>query len=457
MNYLAQLSISIGLLAFSFSSCQVKEAFQLPFQSPSNKSHIDFVYQTPSKPIFVAKLDINACFSPKNYPQNWSINFASPVGKHTIQLSKTDETEKAVARIENLKFQITNKPIVSNELVTEACKDASQGSYTYFIKTEDQLKNFKSVLENTAPSCLFDLDISTGLYCQIPTKKPQLVLKELKKIQIEILRRWSRHPYLLARKLAVGATLASALVKDEENKKLDRFCQATTYYLPSELPLAIKAARWKQVACNSEESPKNRMQIALVSLNEILNEIKALKKSMKKNSKLGALSIRIPSNSTPARDLWVSLKPISQSKALADSSENNNYICWHPLFSRTPQLAKISSKLTTISKDTNLSCTKHISLSPSSSNEEIRDYVHNSISSETEFPITNGRGKILRLPMGEYRYTISKHPKSYELWNIPNKSIKSQGLLSWTSRYPRPTIREWNSPLVKGDKQPANM
>ena len=49
----------------------------------------------------------------------------------------------------------------------------------------------------------------------------------------------------------------------------------------------------------------------------------------------------------------------------------------------------------------------------------IREYIGESICSETEFPISNGRGKILALPAGMYRYEISVNPAPFA---NPNKS-----------------------------------
>jgi len=42
-------------------------------------------------------------------------------------------------------------------------------------------------------------------------------------------------------------------------------------------------------------------------------------------------------------------------------------------------------------------------------------YLATSITSETEFVITNGRGKMLRLPMGNYSYTLQALPITHSM------------------------------------------
>ena len=58
-------------------------------------------------------------------------------------------------------------------------------------------------------------------------------------------------------------------------------------------------------------------------------------------------------------------------------------------------------------------------------------YIRESIASETEFPITNGRSKIIRLPKGDYRYAIRQNsgPFSEEFY-LPKKKITASGSIN---------------------------
>ena len=69
-------------------------------------------------------------------------------------------------------------------------------------------------------------------------------------------------------------------------------------------------------------------------------------------------------------------------------------------------------------------------------------YIRESIASETEFPITNGRSKIIRLPKGDYRYAIRQNsgPFSEEFY-LPKKKITASGSIKWTKRRPHVVIR----------------
>jgi hypothetical protein len=72
-------------------------------------------------------------------------------------------------------------------------------------------------------------------------------------------------------------------------------------------------------------------------------------------------------------------------------------------------------------------------------------YVKNSIASETEFPLSNGRGKVLRLPKGDYHYTIEAQSGPFVDIYYPNNENpeSSTGIVSWINARPHPTITSW--------------
>ena len=88
--------------------------------------------------------------------------------------------------------------------------------------------------------------------------------------------------------------------------------------------------------------------------------------------------------------------------------------------------------------------------------EEIRDYrgpspfpsseryFAESVTSETEFIVQNGRSKTLRLPAGKYSYTLRVLPDDPEIWDdVSQQSSTASGQINWDDRRPRPVISTW--------------
>src|SRR5690606_35733312 len=78
--------------------------------------------------------------------------------------------------------------------------------------------------------------------------------------------------------------------------------------------------------------------------------------------------------------------------------------------------------------------------------EAVKAFVLASITSETEFVITNGRSKLLRLPEGEYRYVVEPYvaPLGENVIHDSEPQLESRGSLTWAGSYPKPVINDWN-------------
>jgi hypothetical protein len=71
-------------------------------------------------------------------------------------------------------------------------------------------------------------------------------------------------------------------------------------------------------------------------------------------------------------------------------------------------------------------------------------YFADSITSETEFVIANGRSKTLRLPAGAYTYTLQALPDNQEEWDDAAQSMpRANGRIVWDMGRPRPVINSW--------------
>ena len=71
-------------------------------------------------------------------------------------------------------------------------------------------------------------------------------------------------------------------------------------------------------------------------------------------------------------------------------------------------------------------------------------YLAESITSETEFVISNGRAKLLRLPIGTYTYELHGLPDDQNSWdNAAANGPKSVGTVQWNKGRPQPVIKTW--------------
>jgi hypothetical protein len=158
----------------------------------------------------------------------------------------------------------------------------------------------------------------------------------------------------------------------------------------------------------------------------------------------------MPYTKVPSKDLWVSVKPADSiddrvenlSKALKDVStpKSAKGSCWHPIYGGDPQQTlQTASLLKLLNTDANLNCQIDQRMAVS---KDALDYIYLAISSETEFVVSNGNAKLLRLPKGRYEYTIERHsklPESLSVGTVGN----AQGNFKWSRRRPSVVVRKW--------------
>jgi hypothetical protein len=72
-------------------------------------------------------------------------------------------------------------------------------------------------------------------------------------------------------------------------------------------------------------------------------------------------------------------------------------------------------------------------------------YVRSSVASEMEFQISNGQSKKLRLPTGDYLYSVIQYngPFPEELVSPEEVAPVSSGQISWKSARPHLIIKSW--------------
>ena len=282
----------------------------------------------------------------------------------------------------------------------------------------------QSILEALAsfiPWCQLSHGLDGAIQCQLPSYDKGRLTQEAMKIHQSLVRHYRRHPYLLLRRASMIRLFGSYL-QSPHKKSQEQFCRVLLHALPAEKPLAFYSKFWSDQVCLG---PPEANGLALWGLASALDEMAKLQNLIAKQSRRGVLTVRIPREQTPTKDLWVSIFPKIPSKITALKGES----LWLPMFDDAGVRQVVTDLL----------------YHPPSSEHDLQllmsDYVFSSISSETEFAITNGRGKVLRLPYGEYTYLVKGHSEDFQ--SLPPDAPQSRGDFSWQKGAKHPQITVW--------------
>ena len=272
-----------------------------------------------------------------------------------------------------------------------------------------------------------------------------------------MIRRWSRQPYLLARRLAVGVDLAQALEAKDVEHRLDVFCRMVQVSLPIELPATLASRRWQAAVCAPGPLP-HRAEAAGFGLAKSVAEIDFMRQLFERTSRLGFLALHIPSSQAPSREVLISLTPeadvadnLARETArlwLSDDDPGQGgdmpRACWHPVFAEDASLLKLARQLAMAGEAGRVVCADTSAGQELSKRFAPERYFAESITSETQFVLTNGRAKTLRLPTGRYSYTIRPLPDDPEEWDDASQvKPRATGQIIWDAKRPRPVINGW--------------
>ena len=371
--------------------------------------------------------------------QKWRVRFSSIFGVHPVEFSLSENSTSVL--IDDRKLEFSQFPrLESKELLSFCDHLQKQGVQSPAIASAELMKTIKSWLAMAASDCEFEAHPKKAWQCKFETIEPTLAISELDGIHKVMVTRWNRQPYLLSRRLALTRSLAQALASNTRATKLDTYCRVVSYSMPSELPLALASLTWQELVCKAPS--EHRFKVAELGLTKALAEIDFLRSQFDQNSKLGVLAIRIPKAEVPARDLWISLQPI----APTSTKETGHSGCWHPLFAKAEKSLKIARSLDLLNEAPGGSCDRGVGFGnqiPEPMVASPERYMSASITSETEFVITNGQSKLLRLPVGAYSYVVRPHSEALdELETDPNIS-PSMGTIEWNKQKPNVLINHW--------------
>jgi hypothetical protein len=416
------------------------------------KERFDLVYKINGEDFPVGQVFNPECDQPVAAVLNLEVITHSAFGNHrtAFAIRGDDKSETVRATIDETAMGFPSSLPIKDRVNTLVCASKEVGKTTAEITTEsfDQIREF---LESVGPDCEQITAKKMGWFCKVASVDPESAKQELIGVRTAMIRKWSRQPYLLARRLAVGIQIANALQSDRVEKSLDTFCNIIKDNLPQEVPIVMTSKKWQNALCTKES--EFRVEAAMFGLAKTINEIDFMRQLFEATSKLGSLTIRVPKDVSPSGQFFVQLKPQADVNGnLASASlklwktdgtaEEPQRPCWHPLFMETPQLMEIAINLAMAGDSTRALCDR---AKPSIASEQyLESYLADSITSETEFVVSNGRAKVLRLPTGEYSYTVHALPENPDEWDDASlTATPATGLIEWTVKKPRAIISSW--------------
>lgn len=443
------------------ASCQVKRIVETgnPF-GLAEQSHEDILkkairIQSDSAHPLVW-LENDAC-DEQAQVASWHFYLQNPFGNSLVVAKHPLSVGPQVINvfIDNTEIQITDAKPITKQMVTDICNEFDNSKNGQVIISELLQSKIADWLEATAPDCEFSYGDKSGWTCQLESINAKTALREILGVKHTMIRRWSRQPYLLARRLAVSESLATILTakKDRRDSELNVFCKMISHSLPEELPLTISSKTWQKSVCDNNNTL--RFEAAHFGLSKAVAEIDFMRILFENTSRLGYFSVKIPTQDVPEKNLWVRLIPKEDvslnliemtSKLFASDKEKdrNEEFCWHPVYGESPSLMNVSRQLRLSELSEQVVCSKPSQDTATTELTEAAQYLSDSLMSEAEFVVTNGRAKLLRLPLGNYDYSIQGLPGDPAIWDeVEGFGNISQGTVAWGGKTPRPVVRNW--------------
>lgn len=427
----------------SGQSCHVPESVSAKMERmhPVERGKpITLYYQgSGDQPVYLGEIQPEGCAEP--HRPVWTFHVETGVDENPVMLTviRRHSTEGVVqVRIGERAMEAALPVLMQPKELDKSCTGALGESRITITRNTRLLIRFTQAIRTLVPFCPKPGQGEDRWICPLPVIDPWSAIQEFGRLQKRMIRRWSRHPYLLARRLHIGLQLAGVLQSGSTDRHR-HLCQILGWSLPDELPLAMRSPIWQERFCQEEMSPAGR-RLALAGLRDVNREIVSLAEHLEEQSRLGVLSIKIPRSTAPSRDLWVRLRPAQIPETGDEPSNAAQNPCWHPYLSTAPGFLETARRLGLLDQHVPAAC-RHRFRPVAGLNPD--QYLHDSIASESEFPITNGRGKLLRLPAGRYDYSL--HQRSVRDLSAPfaPDSPETSGTLNWLARRPAPTIRKW--------------
>ncbi|MEZ4741203.1 MAG: hypothetical protein R3B45_01950 [Bdellovibrionota bacterium] len=393
--------------------------------------------------------------------QYWNLSLTSPIGNHHIKItlptpsSSTSSAEShldSVMNIDDQTFNFSSTKQFSPQFLLQVCNSWKHHPDKPISADKKQIEEVITAwLQAASRDCNFSF--TDTWQCQLPqannSTKPQL-----DEIQKKMIQKWSRHPYLFTRKLTVSRKLSKMLSNRITAPEAKKFCKILKNSLIGELPISFANQKWQKAICSDmgQHLSEQTRHLISIALHDAVSELHFLNDLVEDNSRLGIVQLKLPPETAPSRNLWISLTPenvipeqvdSSSTKTEAGLAVNKYFSCWHPLYSQSSSLMKLAATAKILQDGEAKLCQQS---NPSEENKPYppaEKWVIDSITGDTEFIVTNGNAKILRLPTGTYSYTIHALPKNATQWQPSEADETSSGKIDWTARRPSTIIKTW--------------
>ncbi|MCX6115997.1 MAG: hypothetical protein NT027_00505 [Proteobacteria bacterium] len=302
------------------------------------------------------------------------------------------KSEFAIFSLGESRFKI---PVsLDSELKRVLC-DSIQTSKISIFASNVLIDKFQSLVDTTLRSattdCLGIEMIKNGWECRLVKLMPQSAIVKIEDFQLGMTRKWSRQPYVLARRAGLTMSLAKASLDVSSEGNLFKFCKLIKFSQREEMPLVMASTRWQAALCSGSVS--ERRDAALFGLYKAVEEISILKRLFESSSRPGNLSIRIPETELPKSDPQrglvtfrvIFVPDVSVSERLIQVAANilnvgpyestpSKYVskvdpgehlhsqgslgssCWHPFFSDSKVLFEIAKGMMLIKNGVKATC-----------------------------------------------------------------------------------------------------
>lgn len=523
MNKPVRLLVAlIPLLALSSQSCRmtpkVQSAQSATLASAGGLSAKEIAAQwfkaEPSVPVIqgdesrkeVARLLVSSCRNPAvgsvPFLSRWELDLQTPFGFRPARFSVSRYGMKVLVRgyLGEESTEFISQASIPDEWMKMACarvNDSSEPGESPVVATREVVDAISAWLAGFAPDCNSILQAATpetpGWKCSPASPEPWISLIELEKTRQTMISGWTRQPYLLARRIAIGINIASALqessAEPDPRPALKKACAVISRSLKHELPLILDDPRISDTFCGQMTSPVVARAMAATVAAKIASEASALREIFENTSKTGSLTVSLPPAEQPGSTYLVTLKPEEDvvlglakftqamlierqnaernsarrrasndpvgpaggfSDVVQDSGSILGYACWHPLFDGNHQRLSIAQELGLVNGPNQAGgCSGREGPGSGGASDDAswtpQRYVAESITSDTEFLVTNGETKTLRLPAGTYSYTVQvlqQVSSALEDSAMPAAAPVAVGKIEWLAPRPRTVIKE---------------
>lgn len=393
--------------------------------------------------MFLGEFDRASCVN--GFPQQWSYYFTSVVGQHRFDLDYAPLLDQKsgsgalVVKTAQQRYHLRIGTLPSTIVARQLCEETKEADTVKFAADAPEKDDLLSALRLAAPDCQFEYDGDKGLACRLQHPNSKELLTQLETLKKNMTTKWNHQPYLLIRRLTLAMQMLDALRRDSK-ADWQKSCRIVKYSLPNELPLSFRSKLWRDKVCNDSKPDDDTV---LIGLDQAVRELQTLSRRIEEASLVGLFTLSVPRDQSASKDYWVSLQPIEIPLVMSEVPPQTMSCVWHPLFFEQPEQQLVAIDLVQVPHSDKSFCAPAPSLARAKREADI--YVRSSIASEMEFQISNGQSKKLRLPTGDYRYSVSQFsgPFPDEMTSTQEIAPLSTGHISWKSARPHLVIKSW--------------